>query len=81
MAREWSELLLLRDPAPAEDPEVAVEAHRGVFRRLRESLRATREAIGGEVWTARAFDDEQVIDAGEQVEVVQIRGATALVMP
>jgi len=37
--------------------------------------------IGGEVWTARAFDEEQVIDAGEQVEVVEIRGATALVMP
>ena len=37
--------------------------------------------IGGEVWTARSYDQEQVIDAGEQVEVVQIRGATALVMP
>ena len=37
--------------------------------------------IGGEVWTARAFDEDQVIEAGEQVEVVEIRGATALVMP
>jgi membrane protein implicated in regulation of membrane protease activity len=37
--------------------------------------------IGGEVWTARSFDEEQVIPAGEQVEVVEIRGATALVMP
>jgi membrane-bound ClpP family serine protease len=37
--------------------------------------------IGGEVWTARAYDEEQVIDGGEQVEVVEIRGATALVMP
>jgi membrane protein implicated in regulation of membrane protease activity len=36
--------------------------------------------IGGEVWTARAFDDDRVIEAGEQVEVVEIRGATALVM-
>ncbi|MGO9490350.1 MAG: NfeD family protein [Solirubrobacteraceae bacterium] len=35
---------------------------------------------GGEVWTARAFDDDEVIDAGERVEVVEIRGATALVM-
>jgi membrane protein implicated in regulation of membrane protease activity len=35
---------------------------------------------GGEVWTARSFDDDQVIDAGERVEVVEIRGATALVM-
>jgi membrane protein implicated in regulation of membrane protease activity len=36
--------------------------------------------IDGEVWTARAFDAEQVIDRGARVEVVQIRGATALVM-
>jgi membrane protein implicated in regulation of membrane protease activity len=35
---------------------------------------------GGEVWTARSFDDDEVIDAGERVEVVEIRGATALVM-
>jgi membrane protein implicated in regulation of membrane protease activity len=35
---------------------------------------------GGEVWTARSFDDDQVIEAGERVEVVEIRGATALVM-
>jgi membrane protein implicated in regulation of membrane protease activity len=37
--------------------------------------------IGGEVWTARSFDEDQVIDAGEDVEIVEIRGATALVMP
>jgi membrane protein implicated in regulation of membrane protease activity len=37
--------------------------------------------IGGEVWTARAFDEDEVIDPGERVEVVEIRGATALVMP
>jgi membrane protein implicated in regulation of membrane protease activity len=36
---------------------------------------------GGEVWTARSFDDHEVIDAGERVHVVEIRGATALVMP
>ncbi|HUA12342.1 MAG TPA: NfeD family protein [Solirubrobacteraceae bacterium] len=35
---------------------------------------------GGEVWTARSFDDDVVIDAGAQVQVVEIRGATALVM-
>ena len=37
--------------------------------------------IGGEVWTARSYDEDQVIEPGEQVEVVEIRGATALVMP
>jgi membrane protein implicated in regulation of membrane protease activity len=35
---------------------------------------------GGEVWTARSYDDHEVIDAGERVHVVEIRGATALVM-
>jgi membrane protein implicated in regulation of membrane protease activity len=37
--------------------------------------------IDGEVWTARAFLDDLVIDAGTKVQVVEIRGATALVAP
>ena len=36
--------------------------------------------IDGEVWTARSFDEAEVFDPGERVEVVEIRGATALVM-
>jgi membrane protein implicated in regulation of membrane protease activity len=36
--------------------------------------------IDGEVWTARSFDEDQIFDPGERVEVVEIRGATALVM-
>lgn len=36
--------------------------------------------IDGEVWTARSYDEGEVIPAGERVEVVEIRGATALVM-
>src|SRR3954469_17237864 len=35
--------------------------------------------IGGEIWTARAFDDDRVIQPGERVQVIEIRGATALV--
>ena len=35
--------------------------------------------IDGEVWTARAYDDETVIEAGTPVQVIEIRGATALV--
>jgi membrane protein implicated in regulation of membrane protease activity len=35
--------------------------------------------IGGEIWTARAFDDEAVIEPGARVEVLKIDGATALV--
>jgi membrane protein implicated in regulation of membrane protease activity len=36
--------------------------------------------IDGEVWTARSYADDEVIDIGQRVEVVEIRGATALVM-
>jgi membrane protein implicated in regulation of membrane protease activity len=35
--------------------------------------------IGGEVWTARTYDDDDVIEAGKRVEVLRIDGATALV--
>jgi membrane protein implicated in regulation of membrane protease activity len=35
---------------------------------------------GGEVWTARSYSEDDVIEAGERVEVVEIKGATALVM-
>lgn len=34
----------------------------------------------GEVWTARSYDEDAVIEAGERVEVVEIKGATAMVM-
>jgi len=35
--------------------------------------------IDGELWTARAFDATQVMDPGERVRVIQIKGATAMV--
>ena len=35
--------------------------------------------IEGEVWTARSLYEDQVIEPGTRVEVVQIKGATALV--
>ena len=35
--------------------------------------------IGGEVWTARAYDEDDVIEPGSRVEVLRIDGATALV--
>jgi membrane protein implicated in regulation of membrane protease activity len=35
--------------------------------------------IDGEVWTARAFDEETVIEPGTPVHVMAIKGATALV--
>jgi len=35
--------------------------------------------VDGEVWTARAYDEESVIEAGTPVQIVEIKGATALV--
>jgi membrane protein implicated in regulation of membrane protease activity len=35
--------------------------------------------LKGEVWTARTYDPAHVIEAGRNVEVVQIDGATAVV--
>jgi membrane protein implicated in regulation of membrane protease activity len=35
--------------------------------------------IDGEVWTARSYIDDEVYEAGTRVQVVEIRGATALV--
>ena len=37
--------------------------------------------VGGEVWTARPYDEDQVIPVGTKVDVFQIKGATALVHP
>ncbi len=35
--------------------------------------------IGGEIWSARSFDDDHVFEEGARVEVLKIDGATALV--
>jgi membrane protein implicated in regulation of membrane protease activity len=35
--------------------------------------------LEGELWTARAYDGDEVIEAGSRVHVIEIRGATALV--
>src|SRR3712207_1964572 len=35
--------------------------------------------LDGEIWTARAYDEDAVIEAGRRVHVMEIRGATALV--
>ena len=40
-----------------------------------------RVRIGGEVWTARPYDESLVIGVGSLVDVMQIEGATALVYP
>jgi membrane protein implicated in regulation of membrane protease activity len=38
-----------------------------------------RVKIGGEIWSARSYDEDEVIEPGDHVEVLKIEGATALV--
>ncbi len=70
-----------RTPAPLRTGTAALVGNRAV---VLERI-ANDEAVGcvrldnGEVWTARAYDEDRIFDIGERVEVVEIRGATALV--
>ena len=43
------------------------------------SAEAGSVKIEGEVWSARPFDEDERIEAGARVHVMEIRGATALV--
>ena len=45
------------------------------------SPQSGRIRIGGEEWSARPYDELSVIPAGVTVDVLQIKGATALVHP
>ncbi len=49
---------------------------------LRELSHSTpgRVKIGGDEWTAVPYDEDDRIEAGEVVDVVQIKGATAYVL-
>src|ERR1700729_2888991 len=58
MAREWRDLFIV-DGAPATEPEAepaTQERRRGMFRRLRENLRKTRQALATEI-QATLFED------------------------
>jgi membrane protein implicated in regulation of membrane protease activity len=37
--------------------------------------------LAGEIWTARPYDDSLVIPAGSTVDILEIKGATAVVFP
>jgi membrane protein implicated in regulation of membrane protease activity len=42
--------------------------------------RSGRVKLGGEIWSARSYDAALVFEAGQEVDVVEIEGATAVVM-
>jgi membrane protein implicated in regulation of membrane protease activity len=68
----------LRMPAALRTGTAALVGARAVVVE-RVDVVGGRVRIGGEVWSARAFDESQVIEPGTQVQVAEIEGATALV--
>ena len=54
---------------------------RGTVTQEISGLQVGRIRLAGEVWTAAPYDEHLSIAAGETVEVLQIRGATAYVHP
>ena len=69
----------------AQRPQLAtgVEALKGkqaiVLERV-DSSGGGRIKLGGEIWSARALDIGQAYEVGQEVDVVDIEGATAIVM-
>jgi fused signal recognition particle receptor len=49
VAREWSDLFITEDAPLADGSAEEPERRRGIFRRLRENLSKTRQALGGEI--------------------------------
>ena len=68
----------LRTPAQLRTGTAALVGSRAV---VLEQVTADSGSvkIGGEIWTARTYDEDAVLEPGTRVEVMQIRGATALV--
>jgi membrane protein implicated in regulation of membrane protease activity len=65
---------------PQHDGVAALAARPAVVVKQVDAL-SGEVRIGGEVWSARAYDETLVIPAGTRVAVFEIQGATALVYP
>ncbi len=70
---------LLHGPALRTGAAALVGRSALVTQRISNHEGVGQVRIDGEVWTARSLDDH-VIEPGARVEVIEIKGATALVM-
>ena len=50
-----------------------------VLERIDNDAASGSVRLDGEVWSARAYDEDRIFDEGSRVQVLEIRGATALV--
>lgn len=68
----------LQTPMKARTGAAALVGRRGVVLE-KVSADSGQIKLAGEVWTARCFDGESVIEPGANVDVIEIQGATAMV--
>src|SRR5918998_4040600 len=68
----------LRTPAKIRTGTAALVGSRAVALERIDGSGGTVK-LAGEVWSARAYDEDEVIEPGARVQVMQIEGATALV--
>ncbi|MBV2151322.1 NfeD family protein [Kitasatospora sp. SUK 42] len=62
--------------------KMGIEALQGATAVVAETVdgEGGRIKLNGEIWSARALHPDQVYQPGQQVDVVEIQGATALVV-
>ncbi len=77
MVRPVAKRHMLSRPQLLTNTEALPGKHATVTERV--DSRDGRVKIGGDVWSARSMDPSDVIEAGTQVTVVEIDGATAVV--
>ena len=68
----------MRTPARLRSGTAALVGTRAVVLERVDADRG-QVKIGGEIWTARSYDEDDVFEPGERVDVMKIDGATALV--
>jgi membrane protein implicated in regulation of membrane protease activity len=70
----------LRTPARLRTGTAALIGRTAIVTELIDNTAGSGSVkLDGELWTARAYEDDEVIAAGRRVHVVEIKGATALV--
>jgi len=68
----------MRTPARLRTGAAALVGHTAIVtERIDEGHGSVK--LEGELWTARAYDGDEVIESGRRVHVIEIKGATALV--
>lgn len=68
----------LRMPSAIRTGTAALEGAKAVVLQRVDDM-GGRVKIGGEEWSARSYVADEVFDPGTQVEIAEIKGATALV--